>query len=112
MLTFKQGDVVRVPFPYTDRNTRQNRPALVVSNGAIGENGGLIWVAMITAAENRAWQGDCPIIDFAAAGLPIASVVRAAKITTIETQDAQPLGRLSETLVEQVMQTIAGLMGQ
>ena len=34
MPTFSQGDVVKVPFPYTDRPTRQSRPALVVSTGA------------------------------------------------------------------------------
>jgi len=35
--SFERGDVVRVPFPYTDRATRQRRPALVVSCGGIGE---------------------------------------------------------------------------
>lgn len=29
---FKPGDVVEVPFPYTDRPTRQRRPALIVSS--------------------------------------------------------------------------------
>lgn len=31
------GDVVRVPFPYTDRPIRQHRPALVISRGGIGD---------------------------------------------------------------------------
>jgi len=31
MPTFEQGDVVRVAFPYTDRETRQHWPALVLS---------------------------------------------------------------------------------
>ncbi len=34
MASFEQGDIVRVPFPYTDRSTRQHRPALVVSAAA------------------------------------------------------------------------------
>ncbi|MGO4263873.1 type II toxin-antitoxin system PemK/MazF family toxin, partial [Lysobacter sp. TAB13] len=55
---FSQGDVIRVPFPYTDRNTRQHRPALVVSHGGVGEGEGLLWVVMITSAENRSWPGD------------------------------------------------------
>jgi hypothetical protein len=33
MATFSRGDVVKVPFPYSDRATRQFRPALVVSEG-------------------------------------------------------------------------------
>lgn len=51
--SFRQGDVVRVPFPYTDKATRQHRPALVVSHGDLGEGQPLLWVAMITSAENR-----------------------------------------------------------
>lgn len=35
MPTFEQGEVVRVPFPYTDRETRQHRPALVVSRAGL-----------------------------------------------------------------------------
>jgi hypothetical protein len=35
-VTFEQGDVVRVPFPYADRPVKQHWPALVVSRGGIG----------------------------------------------------------------------------
>lgn len=112
MPSFERGDVVRVPFPYTDRNTRQHRPALIISNGPVGEGDALLWVAMITSAQNRPWPGDHAIADFAEAGLPIASVVRPAKITTIEARDAEPVGRLEQPLTDQVMETIAGLMGR
>ncbi|WP_244564525.1 type II toxin-antitoxin system PemK/MazF family toxin [Rhizobium sullae] len=59
MPIFKQGDIVRVPFPSTDRDTRQRRPALVVSAGQIGENAALLWVVMITSAENRPLEWRC-----------------------------------------------------
>jgi len=111
MPTFSQGDVVRVPFPYTDRNTRQHRPALVVSDGPVGDGGALLWVAMITSAENRAWSNDHPIEAFAEAGLPIPSVVRPTKITTIEAREAEAVGRLDDALTAQVMTTIGGLLG-
>jgi mRNA interferase MazF len=63
MPSFRQGDVVRVPFPYTDRDTRQYRPALVVSSGGLGEDASLLWVVMITSAANRPWPGDVPLAD-------------------------------------------------
>ena len=63
MAAFKQGDVVKVPFPYTDRSTRQSRPALVVSTGSLEDSHRLVWVVMITSAENRGWTGDVPITD-------------------------------------------------
>ena len=47
MASFEQGDVVKVPFPYTNRSTRTYRPALVVSTGGIEDRHGLLWVAMI-----------------------------------------------------------------
>lgn len=112
MPTFSQGQVVRVPFPYTDRNTRQHRPALVVSAGPVGEEGAFLWVAMITSAENRAWPTDHTIEAFAEAGLPIPSVVRPAKITTVETRDVEPVGRLHHALVARVLTTIVGLLGR
>ena len=70
MPNFRQGDVIKVPFPYPDRPTRQSRPALVVSSGGIEDAHGLLWVVMITSAENRGWPGDVPVHNLAAAGLP------------------------------------------
>jgi len=93
---FEQGDVVRVPFPYTDRSTRQHRPALVVSAGGIGDNAGLLWVVMITSAENRAWPGDVPLGEsHVGAGLPAPSVIRPCKLATIEARHAERLGRIT-----------------
>src|ERR1700754_3572786 len=103
MPSFEQGDVVRVPFPYTDRSTRQRRPALVVSRGGLGESGRLLWVAMITSAENRPWLEDVPFGDsYAKAGLPAPSLVRPSKLATIETSHAEKIGRVNTDLMEKV----------
>jgi len=102
MPTFKQGDVVKVPFPYTDRPTRQSRPALVVSTGGIEDLHGLLWVVMITSAQNRGWPGDVQVSNLRLAGLPAPSVIRSAKIATIEASDASKLGRVSVTQLRHV----------
>lgn len=94
MASFRRGDVIKVPFPHTDRPTRQTWPALVVSAEAIEESHGLLWVVMITSAENRGWQGDVAVEDLARAGLPAPSVIRCAKIATIEAGDAVGLGSI------------------
>ena len=112
MRSFSQGDVIRVPFPYTDRPARQHRPALVVSKGGIGEGNSLLWVAMITSAENRAWPGDVPLGDFYhEAGLPAPSVIRPCKIATIEVRHADRLGRISTALMRQVAKTLREYLG-
>lgn len=111
MPSFKQGDVIKVPFPYTDRSTRQSRPALAVSAGGIEDAHGLLWVVMITSAENRGWPEDVPVSNLAMAGLPVPSVIRTAKIATIEAADATKLGRVSPAVFRQVAKRLAVELG-
>ena len=111
MASFRQGEVIKVPFPYTDRSTRQSRPALVVSAGGIEDAHALLWVVMITSAENRGWMGDVAVSNLALAGLPVPSVIRTAKIATIEAADATHLGRVSPALFRQVARHLAEVLG-
>ncbi len=107
MPDFERGDVVRVPFPYTDRSTRQHRPALVVSDGHVGDGDRLLWVVMITSADNRPWADDVPLGEsYAEAGLPAPSVIRPAKIATIEAVVATRLGRIDDERLARTMQAI------
>lgn len=92
MTVFERWDVVAVPFPYTDHPIRQRRPALVVAAGQLQSDHGLLWVMMITSAENRGWAGDVPLSDLKRAGLPAASVIRTAKMATIEAKEAEKVG--------------------
>jgi mRNA interferase MazF len=87
-------DLVKVPFPYTNRPVQQRRPALVVAVPDAPGAPELLWVLMVTSAANRGWPGDVPVSDLAVAGLPAPSVVRSAKIATIEARDAERIGHL------------------
>jgi mRNA interferase MazF len=111
MASFKQGDVVKVPFPYTDRAARQSRPALVVSVGGLEDAHNLIWVVMITSAENRSWPSDVAVTSLSGARLPAASVIRGAKIATIDAADATKLGKVSAAQVRQVLGGIGRELG-
>lgn len=91
---FEVWDIVKVPFPYTDQPVRQRRPALVIVSGELESAHGLLWLAMVTSAANRGWPGDVAVSDLELAGLPIPSIVRPAKIATIEARDAERLGKL------------------
>ena len=93
-----------MPFPYTDRKTRQHRPALVVSRDGIGEYEQFLWVVMITSAENRRWPDDQDIgPNSRDLGLPAPSIIRPTKSATIETRDASPIGRVPRNLVRRVL---------
>ena len=102
MTRFEAGDVVRVLFPHVERNVRRYRPALVVTREPVGPDGLLIWVAMITSAERKRWPGDIAIDDHEAVALPIPSVVRTAKLATLETATAELLGQLPAEQFDQV----------
>ncbi len=110
MAIFSQGDVVKVPFPYADRSTRQSRPTLVVSTG-LEEAHNLVWVVMITSAENRRWPDDVSITHPAQAGLPAPSVIRTVKIATIDATDATKLGRIPAAQLRKVVDRIGREIG-
>ncbi|MCA1939308.1 MAG: type II toxin-antitoxin system PemK/MazF family toxin [Dechloromonas sp.] len=76
-MSFERFAVVRVPFPFTDRDATKNRPALVLSSARhFNTPAGHSVLAMITSAGNPPWPLDCPIEDLQCAGLPAPSKVR------------------------------------
>jgi mRNA interferase MazF len=75
-VTFDFGDVVVVPFPFTDRPIVKRRPALVLSNRAFNAANGNGIFAMITTGAGSRWPSDIDITDIAVAGLRHRSVVR------------------------------------
>ena len=81
---FAPYDVIVVPFPYSDRLAEKRRPAVVISAPLLERQQGLVWLAMITSAENRAWSSDVAISDLVMAGLPAPSRIRPAKIATAD----------------------------
>lgn len=115
MPTFERWSIVKVPFPYTDQMTKQRRPALVVATGADLSAPHVLWAMMITSAENRGWTGDIPVTDIRLAGLPAPSVIRTAKVATLDAQDVDLLGMLSDAdrlAVRRCLTRILGLENQ
>jgi mRNA interferase MazF len=112
MPTFSRGDVVRVPFPHSDGRTIQHRPALVVSDGPVGDGGLLLWLLMITSAENRPWPGDVAVTGSPhETGLRAPSVVRPAKIAAVETTRAERIGKVPSTVLKQVDSALFAWLG-
>ena len=108
---FAAFDVVVVPFPYADRLAEKRRPALVISGPKLAPYG-LIWVAMITSAENERWSSDVAISDLDRAGLPASSLVRPAKIACIDpARIERRAGRLDKTASKLVAQRLRGFLG-
>jgi len=91
---FEPWDVLKIPFPYHAQPALEYRPVLVIAAGRLESTHGLLWVVMITSANNASWPSDVPITDLRSAGLPAPSVVRCAKLATIAATEAQKIGVL------------------
>lgn len=81
-MSFEPGDVVVVPFPFTDKKASKRRPALVLSDAAEFDAGHTV-MAMITSRDNTHWPLDVVIHDGVAAGLNAPSMVR-MKLFTLD----------------------------
>lgn len=110
-VSFDRFAVVRVPFPFTDRNATKNRPALVLSDPvSFNTPAGHSVMAMITSLANPPWPLDCLLTDLAAAGLPTPSKVRFKLFTLDHRLVRGMLGRLSPADAEAVRTGLARLL--
>jgi len=78
-----QWDVVRVPFPFTDKAAVKKRPALVLSKRPFNAAAGHTIMAMITKRDTSAWPQDYDVQQWAQAGLKLPSGIR-MKVFTLE----------------------------
>jgi mRNA interferase MazF len=76
MPVYSAGDVVVVPFPFSERRAAKRRPALVCSGADFNESSHHLVLAMITTAAHKKWPGDVAIRDLSETGLPAPSIVR------------------------------------
>ena len=81
---YKRGDIVLVPFPFTDLSSSKRRPALVISPDIFNDQMQDLVVAAITsqlaAADHSITIEESDCVDGA---LPKTSVVKLAKVFTI-----------------------------
>lgn len=99
-----RGDIVLVPFPYSDLGGVKRRPGCVVSNDAYQQGPDVI-VAMVTSQVGRRQApglGDVVVTDWQAAGLRALSTIRTGRLLVLEQRLlGSTLGTLSPaTLVE------------
>ena len=78
------GDIILVPFPFTDQTTTKKRPAVVISSTAYNiERPDLIIMAVTSQLKPSQMIGEVIIQDWQAAGLLKPSAIKPV-ITTIE----------------------------
>jgi mRNA interferase MazF len=95
-MLFEFGDVVLVPFPFSNQMTSKQRPAVIVSKGAYARHRPDVVVMAITS-QLRALQGfaDTLLTDWQTANLLKPSVVKPVWATLEQRLVIKQLGQLS-----------------
>ncbi len=106
-------DVVLVPFPFADLSTNKRRPCLVLARVTPKRLPRHFIVCMVTSQlDGVVFEHDHVLGDYAVAGLPKPSLVRVAKLVTIEeTMLLKRLGALSKGDRASVRQNVQALFG-
>ena len=105
---FIKGDVIVIPFPFTDLSGSKKRPALVIST-PFGED---IIVCQITS-KHKSDPLALPLIadDFAVGTLPVDSFIRPNKIFTADKNLILSIvGHLSERKIQETLSAVINII--
>ncbi|CAG5091237.1 Transcriptional modulator of MazE/toxin, MazF [Thermobacillus xylanilyticus] len=86
-MMYKQGDILLIPFPFTDLSSTKQRPVLVLSNTKYNESNQDIVVAAITSnLTEKEYSILITANDLDEGKLKVDSLIRADKIYTFSNQ--------------------------
>jgi len=109
---FQFGDVVLVPFPFTDQSTTKQRPGVIVSSaGYHRARRDLILMAVTSQLRGTGAFGELGVQDWQAAKLIKPSAIKPVLATLEQTLVIKTLGRLSARDQQRLRETIATLFG-
>jgi mRNA interferase MazF len=112
MTNYSFGDVLLVPFPFTDQSSIKKRPTVIISSNSYNSQKPDLIIMAITSQFNSSINfGEIVITDFAIAGLLKSSVIKPV-ITTIEKSLViRKLGKLKKSDCQNLQQLIKLIIG-
>ena len=116
-MSLQRGDIVLVPFPFTDLTRQKARPAVVVSSMRFNAaSADVILVAI--SSKLPATPNDMELIvqrssaGFQATGLRVSSVIRPTKLVTLQQSLIYTvLGKLASPVIDELDVRLARAMG-
>ena len=95
MNTYQFGDLVLVPFPFTDQTATKQRPAVVISSADLNtQRPDLIVMAVTSQLKPSATLGEVEIVEWQKAGLLKPSVIKPVIATLEKSLVRKQLGTL------------------
>jgi mRNA interferase MazF len=106
------GDVVLLPFPFTDQSGTKKRPAVVVSSAGYNRSRRDIVIMAITSQLRQPLTfGEAMLIDWQGAGLIKVSVLKPVFTTIEEMLVIRTMGSLSEADAKTSREVLADVIG-
>jgi len=104
-MSVKKGDIVLVPFPFTDLSTTKLRPAVVLWVDSTGDDITLCFISSqnLTRLSPNEFVLDASDPDFSNTGLKVTSKVRVTRIATLERRlITRRIGKLGVNQIQQL----------
>ena len=106
------GDILLVPFPFTDQTSVKQRPAVVVSTPAYhSDRPDLIILAVTSQVRPRAKVGEAAVVEWKEAGLIKPSVLKPLIATIERGLVKRKLGRLAEEDRDALRRVLGEIIG-
>ena len=109
-MTFERGELLLVPFPFTDLSAAKRRPVLALTSpDGFGD-----FVAMaVTSRPQHAHAAAIAATDLAAGALPRASWIRTDRVVTLNAGlVVKRVARLNEGIVDQAVRQLCHHLGR
>ena len=112
MTDYSFGNIVLVPFPFTDQSTTKKRPAVIVSSNPYNrQRPDIIIMAVTSKIRSASYFGDVSVENWKQAGLLKPSVIKPI-FTTIEKglviRKLGPMGEKDLSSLQEALKTILG----
>ncbi len=109
---FSFGDVVLVPFPFTDQSGTKKRPAVVVSShGYNASRRDIVIMAITSQVRTPLAFGEATVGDWQGAGLVKESVLKPVFTTIEQGLVLRVMGRLSAADIKTLREVAADVIG-
>jgi len=112
MTVYKFGDVVLVPFPFTDQTTSKKRPAIIVSSDEDNrQRPDLILMAVTSQIRPSATFGETAVSGWKQAGLLKQSVIKPIFTSVEKGLVLRKLGHISKKDTQALKDTLLVILG-
>ena len=113
MTNYKFGNIVLVPFPFTDQSTTKRRPAVIVSSNAYNQNRpDIVIMAVTSQIHGSGYFGDVRIQKWQQAGLLKPSVIKPILTTVEKSLVIKKLGTIADNDIAALSEGLQSILGK